>query len=49
MEIEYEKKGVVGKNLDCDNLANHLDPGRAMGSMKDDSDSDNDWPASCQT
>ncbi len=28
MEIEYEKKGVVGKNLDCDNLANHL--GRAM-------------------
>jgi len=30
MEKEYEKKGVVGENLDCDDLVNHL--GRSMRS-----------------
>ena len=24
MKREYEEKGVIGENLDCDNLINHL-------------------------
>jgi hypothetical protein len=45
MEMEYEKKGFVGKNLDCNNLANHLGSGNEIDETETSNDSDDNRQA----